>query len=70
MGWTGAIYLWRLALTASSPPSAEHRQHGVCVGRCSDAPISGDHQGPCGDGPKEDDQHRLAVGSAGIKVID
>jgi hypothetical protein len=34
-----------------------------------DAPISGDHQGRCGDGPKEDDQHRLAVGSAGIRVI-
>jgi hypothetical protein len=68
VGWAGAIYLWRLALTTSSPPSAEHLTRGVC-GEMLDAPISGDHQGHCGDGPKEDDQHRLAIGSAGIEVI-
>ena len=28
VGWTGAIYLWRLALTANSPSSAEHLQIG------------------------------------------
>ena len=35
-----------------------------------DAPISRDHLEPRGDGPKEGNQHRLAVGPAGIKVID